>query len=178
MKIRLPGFGRFDAHVEPYNEFPDVSPDVQQTVSRIAGYDQDNELFRHIRVNDDGRLPVLLDNLNPITWVVDYTTSMAFGAPQLLLGNYPLIPSNIVYLVHVHYAAASASNLIYIYKGTKNIWRSYHTGYPIDCNMLAHPIALDISGTGGVYLQCSQTVAHSAAWSIAFLGNVGTPEAG
>jgi hypothetical protein len=61
MKILKARFNVIDAQVEPFFITPVVSDDIQQTLSRLLGWDRNSQLWRLVETDVDGRLLVSTD---------------------------------------------------------------------------------------------------------------------
>lgn len=57
-KSQFNGFGDTEFQIEPYEFNPNVSSDIQQTLSKVSGFNESNRIWKGLRVDPDGRLYV------------------------------------------------------------------------------------------------------------------------
>lgn len=57
-KLSKQNFGYTEFPLIPGNQFPDVSPELLQTLARLLAWDAEHETFRFLRAGQDGRLIV------------------------------------------------------------------------------------------------------------------------
>lgn len=55
-KILRPDLGNLEAEVEPYISLPDVDEAIGQSLSRLIGWDENNNIFRFLRCDKFGRV--------------------------------------------------------------------------------------------------------------------------
>jgi len=58
VKANQDNFGNLDIASFERNPYPEISEDVQQTLSRLLGYDLGNGIYRRLLCDSDGRLYV------------------------------------------------------------------------------------------------------------------------
>lgn len=58
MKANKQGFANTDLQIEGYNAYPDISDNIQQTLARLLGFDANNQIYRALLTDPDGRLYV------------------------------------------------------------------------------------------------------------------------
>lgn len=86
MKILKNGFGGYASGQNPYTVDPEVSADIQQTLSRLIGWDYVAEEWRDILVDSEGRI------LTSTGATVALTAT--HSSANLLLASVVLLPTN------------------------------------------------------------------------------------
>ena len=86
LKVLKDGFNRYQGGFNPYDVSPNVSEDIQQTLSRLVGWDIAGEQWRDIIVDSDGR--VLTSSGATVA------TIAAHSNPTVGLVSVALLPSN------------------------------------------------------------------------------------
>lgn len=115
------GFGNTDLGLTPYVPFPDIDEKIQQTISRLLGWDYLSDIYRSLIVDSDGRLlvsssPTKADSGNNSAVTVD-------NVGVTLLANNPLRKSYVIQNLGV--------NIVYIQFGNTPLTT---TGIALDTN--------------------------------------------
>ena len=79
------GFGDSDAQLEPPIQQPKVSEDIQQTLSRLLGWNSGTDRFLLVAVDVEGRLLVSQSTTKASTGVITRVTLT--GSDQLVLNS-------------------------------------------------------------------------------------------
>lgn len=81
-KSILQGFNNLYVGLQPYDIEPNVSDDIQQTLSRMQGFDYSGGLWRPLKVDTDGRLSV---STSPTQGATGVNSAVSVGTSSTLV---------------------------------------------------------------------------------------------
>ena len=106
MKIQRQGIGNYASGQNPYNNNPDVTQEIQSTLSRLLGFDISAEAWRDLLVDSDGRLlvstaPTISSSINQFATTVGLVSGILIAEnvnrKSILIQNLGTVPIYIEY---------------------------------------------------------------------------------
>ena len=85
-KTTLEGFENTEPVIEPFDRRPEISDDIQQGLDRLLAWDDNNNRFRLVRLDADGRL-LVSSGATQTDAVTHSNTGVTFGGVTLIPAN-------------------------------------------------------------------------------------------
>lgn len=86
MKANKPGFGNTDLQTTIIDHYPEIEDKIVQTLSRLMGFDNANQLYRQLLADADGRL-LVSSSPTQATIAVNSAAVVGIVSSQILAAN-------------------------------------------------------------------------------------------